>query len=109
MGGLEDTQFVWAFISFTDPISMPFLAADFDRDGDVDGDDFLDWQASFGVDAGGDADADGDTDGDDFLIWQSEFGTLAGNGSAAVPEPSTWLLAAALLAGLLARRRLSVE
>ena len=60
---------------------------DFDGDGDVDGDDFLTWQASFGIDAGGDADADGDTDGDDFLIWQSEFGPGSSSASAAVPEP----------------------
>ena len=61
---------------------------DYDGDGDVDGDDFLRWQASFGVDAGGDADGDGDTDGDDFLIWQSESGSGSGSASASVPEPT---------------------
>ena len=66
---------------------------DFDADGDVDGDDFLRWQASFGNDSGGDADFDGDTDGDDFLIWQSNFGSANGAaGSAAVPEPAGILL-----------------
>ena len=57
-----------------------FLAADFDDDGDVDGEDFLVWQLGFGIvgDADredGDADNDEDVDGEDFLVWQSEFGS----------------------------------
>ena len=58
---------------------VPEPSADFDGDGNVNGDDFLIWQSGFGVDDTGDADGDGDTDGDDFLIWQSEFGS--GNGA----------------------------
>lgn len=76
------------------------LAADFDGDGDVDGEDFLRWQASFGVDDGGDADGDGDTDGEDFLAWQSRFGTALATGGGAkacrVPEPSAAVLLLAL-------------
>ena len=68
------------------------LPSDFDEDGDVDGDDFLIWQSSFGNDDGGDADDDGDTDGDDFLIWQTQFGTANGNASSAMPEPTTAML-----------------
>jgi len=70
-------------------IVVPGPAADFDRDGDVDDDDFLRWQASFGVDDAGDADADGDTDGDDFLVWQSAFGSGSASASAAVPEAAS--------------------
>ena len=83
--------------------------ADFDDDGDVDGDDFLAWQASFGVDGGGDADGDGDTDGDDFLTWQAEFG--GGAGAFTVPEPSASLLTLAVLAivGLLRTSRFSKQ
>ncbi len=80
--------------------------ADLDDDGDVDGDDFLIWQAGFGVDDSGDVDGDGDTDGDDFLIWQAEFGYEEGAGSGAVPEPSTIALGLLLAAaGLIAARR----
>ena len=79
------------------------LAADFDNDGDVDGDDFLLWQAGYAIDAGGDADGDGDTDGDDFLLWQAEYGT-AGSGSRqpiGVPEPTAaWLMLAAGMAAV---------
>ena len=72
----------------------PLLQGDFDSDGDVDGDDFLAWQAGFGIQNGatpadGDADGDGDVDGDDFLTWQAQFGSIAGTASAAVPEPTS--------------------
>ena len=68
-----------------------FTPGDFNMDGNVDGDDFLIWQAGFNVDDSGDADGDGDTDGDDFLIWQSNFGTAEGSGSslAAALRPKT--------------------
>ena len=76
------------------------LAADFDDDGDVDGNDFLTWQAAFGTQCGigcqaeGDADGDGDTDGNDFLIWQQEFGSvLDGQAGNTVPEPNPVFLA----------------
>jgi hypothetical protein len=87
-------------------------AGDFDADGDVDGDDFLAWQAGFGMTAGatradGDADTDGDVDGDDFLIWQSQFGTVDRRDAAAVPEPASYLLPLihALALGALMRPR----
>ena len=72
------------------------LRPDFDGDGDVDGVDFLTWQASYGVDAGGDADRDGDTDGDDFLLWQTLFGLGGGAARGAVPEPASVALLGAL-------------
>ncbi len=53
----------------------PLLSADFDNDGDVDGNDFLAWQRNPGV--------------GNLVDWQSEFGS----GTATlVPEPSTWML-----------------
>ncbi len=77
--------------------------ADFDQDADVDGNDFLIWQAGFGIPTGatrdqGDADRDGDVDGNDFLIWQQEFSTGGGQSGAgnsppdrqaAIPEPGS--------------------
>jgi hypothetical protein len=66
------------------------LAADFDNDGDVDGNDLGVWQAAYGVTNAGDADGDGDSDGRDFLTWQRQFGSGLGPISAVhpVPEPS---------------------
>ncbi len=96
-----------AFRTYVDPFPPP--KADFDFDGDVNGDDFLIWQANFGLaDPWGrpvieycDADRDGDIDGNDFLIWQSEVDTSSNSASIAVPEPATLVLVAfSLLAGL---------
>ena len=63
-----------------DSISAAF-AADFDEDGDVDGNDFLLWQTGFPTasDASkidGDADGDGDVDGDDFWSGKPSFRRL---------------------------------
>jgi uncharacterized protein YkwD len=61
--------------------------ADFDNDGDVDGQDLVQWRGDFGG-SGSDADDDGDSDGNDFLVWQRELApgqTAATN--ASIPEP----------------------
>jgi len=71
------------------------------------------WQTGFGMPTGaqksdGDYDNDGDVDGDDFLGWQAEFGSGSGSASAAVPEPTSVLLAflgCAAAFGALNRRR----
>ncbi len=83
---------------------------DFDRNGEVDGRDFLlwqrnpaignlvDWQANYPNESPGDFDADGDLDGRDFLAWQrnpsvgnladwqANYGTGPISNSVAVPE-----------------------
>ncbi|MBN1853835.1 MAG: hypothetical protein JW829_13970 [Pirellulales bacterium] len=80
--------------------------ADFDGDGDVDGADFLAWQAGFGITgtatrADGDANGDKDVDADDLAIWNNQFGTISGGSQAgtAIPEPATCLMG---ILGLLA-------
>jgi T5SS/PEP-CTERM-associated repeat protein len=89
---------------------LPTAAADFDGDGDVDGDDLEAWKDGYGSEGGPDADGDGDTDGNDFLDWQRG----AGGGGApaapparigAVPEPASVALAAMGLLAALAIRR----
>jgi hypothetical protein len=86
------------------------FSADFDTDGNVDGDDLTDWQISYGIGAGADADADGDSDGADFLAWQHQFGSgvplLAS--SQSIPEPTAGLLCFTALA-ILAGKRFRLE
>ena len=83
-------------------------SADFDRDGDVDGRDFLTWQRNFGATAGlqsqGDTDFDGVVGADDLAVWQDSYGSplLA---VIAVPEPATLYLAGLVLMSLASRRR----
>jgi len=72
------------------------LSADFDADGDVDGDDFLTWQRGFGrladtTTAMGDANRDGAVDALDFALWRSQFGGPEAQASTA-PEPGAALL-----------------
>jgi hypothetical protein len=89
-------------------------SADFDRDGTVDGRDFLIWQRGFGatgaLQSDGDANFDGAVDGDDLQVWQNSYGSpLLAVG--AVPEPSGLLLLAAFSAMgsvFAVRRRFSV-
>jgi len=86
------------------PISSTF-AADFDRDGDVDDSDFLDWKSSFAINAGGDADADGLSVGSDFLTWQRQFGSGVSELVVQVPEGSSLGLLVAAMVFLVASQR----
>lgn len=89
-----------------DPQGLPdavirIATADFDQDGDVDGDDFLTWQRGFGIGSTlpeGDADGNGEVDAGDLAAWQFQFGStnaVVPIGSA-VPEPAG-LMAVAFL------------
>ncbi|MBN1854503.1 MAG: DNRLRE domain-containing protein, partial [Pirellulales bacterium] len=63
--------------------TMQHAAGDFNRDGNVDGQDLAQWDGDFGVNGESDSDGDGDSDGNDFLAWQRNFGSTSPSGSAA--------------------------
>jgi hypothetical protein len=89
-------------------IEIPLISADFNRDGAVDGSDFLSWQAGLGVDqnarpADGNADADHDVDAEDLAVWAAQFG--ASSPAAALPEPASFTLVALAGTDALGRRR----
>jgi probable HAF family extracellular repeat protein len=90
-------------------LATPIAAADFNKDGDVDGADLALWQGDYGLNADCDADGDGDTDGADFLVWQRQLNSgatavadAASVGYGGVPEPTalalggTWFVMAVL-------------
>jgi autotransporter-associated beta strand protein len=90
--------------------------ADFNNDGSVDAADITAWQGAFGLAPGsgidpnllhsiGDSDFDSDVDGVDFLAWQQQLG-LTPPPVAAIPEPATAALAAAVVALVIRTRRL---
>jgi arylsulfatase A-like enzyme len=79
-------------------------AADFEADGDVDGDDLGRWRSGFGMqgDAAqvdGDADDNGAVDGADFLAWQQQVGLVAPAQALAAKVPEPAALMSLLLAG----------
>jgi hypothetical protein len=84
--------------------STPLESADFDADGDIDGNDFLAWQRGLGLNgtalrADGDANDDGAVDALDLAVWTRQFGTSTAAGSAfAVPEPLTFGTCASAIA-----------
>jgi hypothetical protein len=83
--------------------------ADFNQDAQVDGADFLIWQAGLGLNDAdheqGDADGNGRVDEADLAVWQMQFGQVTPpEGAMAIPEPSTALLAGAALLGVRLRR-----
>jgi hypothetical protein len=85
----------------------PAFTADFDEDGDVDGEDLVQWQGDFGANDLSDADDDGDSDGADFLAWQRQLGSgvLAAPVIHAVPEPGGAALALVTLGGVIGATR----
>ncbi len=89
---------------FVTPYQPP---GDFNGDGDIDGEDLLIWQNGFGRSgANGDANLDGDVDGADFLLLQDNLQMAAlQSESLTVPEPSSLVLAMALLVSLSYSRR----
>ena len=97
----------------------PAFTADFDEDGDVDGDDLDQWEGDFGVNALSDADDDGDSDGGDFLVWQRQVGfgpSAQSSGSVpvvpaggAVPEPASLRLYALMAIAILCCRSTSIR
>ncbi len=86
-------------------------SADFNEDGNVDGNDFLTLQRGLGITSGatlsqGDANNDGAVNHLDLAIWEAQYGTVSTLATvAAVPEPATcWSL---LVAGILLLRQRS--
>ncbi len=79
------------------------LDGDADRDGKVDGTDFLTWQRNLGKSgdwSDGDFNGNGLVDSADLALWESQFGNSPQPATAAVPEPSC--LALCLLGGWIA-------
>jgi hypothetical protein len=83
-------------------------SADFDRDGDVDGRDFLTWQRNYGLaevlQSEGDADFDGVVTADDLAVWQESY-TAPLTAISSVPEPACALLVVMAMAAAFVRCR----
>ncbi|MCC7083755.1 MAG: hypothetical protein IT427_01970 [Pirellulales bacterium] len=92
-GGTGDLFRFWNNANPIPDIYLDDVLGDLDRDGDVDGADFVVWQTHFPMAAGatlatGDADGDSDVDGADFVVWQTHYPTIQSQGNVYVPEPT---------------------
>jgi hypothetical protein len=104
-GAFENTKFVWAFISFANPITPYVIPGDYNRDALVDQFDYQTWRSQFGTSTGyltADGNGDGVVDSADYIFWRKN---LSPNGSAAgaatgVPEPCSITLVGAVCLGL---------
>ena len=102
---LFDSEQTMTISDFNIAIVEPTLDGDFNGDGYVDANDLNDptlgWKARYGV----------DLDGEDFLVWQRNLGAgtpPAPPAAAAVPEPSSTLLALMGIVGAMSIKRRSV-
>ncbi|MCH7750619.1 MAG: S8 family serine peptidase [Planctomycetes bacterium] len=87
-------------------------SADFNGDNLVDGSDFLTWQRNAGTvgpmatHANGDANGDDQINAADLVVWELQYGSAPPLAAiAAVPEPSTCVLALAALCLAMSKRR----
>lgn len=89
------------------------VAGDFNGNGVVDAADYTLWRDNLGAatEAAIGFRGDGGTiSASDYTYWKARFGNTSGSGagalgSAAVPEPATWLLATVAVCGWVVRRR----
>lgn len=101
--GLQDSKFVWAFISFANPIQPYVIPGDYNRDALVDDFDYQTWRSQYGKTSGwmpADGNGDGRVDSADYVFWRDHktSGPAAG---AEVPEPGSLVAAlSAILMGL---------
>jgi hypothetical protein len=95
----------------TIPDLFPRLAGDYNRDGSVDGADYIVWRRAMqgDVNLAADGSHNGVIDQADYDVWRTNFGATAAGSAAsvqAVPEPqSCFLFLMALLVSHLARHR----
>lgn len=99
--GLQDSKFVWAFISFANPIQPYVIPGDYNRDALVDDFDYQTWRSQYGKTSGympADGNGDGVVDNADYVFWRNNKTSGPGTG-AAVPEPTStcYLVGLALL------------
>ena len=86
-------------------ISGPTDPADFDTDGDVDGDDLNIFETNYGLNALADANGDGLTTGLDFFVWQRNYTGSNPPVVTTVPEPTAAAFALLGVLGSCVRRR----
>ena len=109
---LDPVTFLLPLYSSTNLLLFTAIPGDGNLNGDVEAADYTLWANGFGApDAAfqtGDYNGDGLTNAADYTIWANNFGMMVvapESAAAAVPEPSTFLLAIVGIIGLCCYRR----
>jgi hypothetical protein len=104
---LRDSNFYFAWISFTDPLQpdVPGITGDYNDNGTVDAADYVLWRKNLNMSVTLPNDmTPGMVTQDDYTVWRANFGESAGSGTTAtvasqtVPEPGSIALVTLLLA-----------
>ena len=106
----DNTAGVFRFAAANDAPFAGAVNGDFNLDGIVNGSDFLLWQRNFGstTQLAADGNGSGMIDAGDLALWKSGFSSTSPSPPvAAVPEPSSVVLAASMGAWLATRRRIA--
>jgi hypothetical protein len=110
---LQDTKFVWAFLSFDSPIAPYVMPGDFNRDALVDQFDFELWRSQYGRASGflqADGNNDGVVDGADYVLWRKAIAAGSGSSANSIPEPAgLFLISCVVQLGIYFRARLSTR
>jgi hypothetical protein len=109
---LRDVDFYFAWVSFTNPLSLG-IAGDYNGNGTVDAADYVLWRVNLGMATTLPNDTTpGTVEQVDYDVWRSNFGRSSGAaggaafGSQQVPEPASIMSGlAAFVLGTAARRR----
>lgn len=110
-GGVDRDVYQGTMDEFLDQFLAVPPTGDFNRDGSVDGADFLAWQRNSGRTTGaslatGDANGDKAVNAADLQVWQAGYGgASAAVVASAVPEPTAMTLALAASLAMLSRGR----
>jgi hypothetical protein len=108
---LRDSNFYFAWISFTNPLqpAVPGITGDYNDNGTVDAADYVVWREHLNATVTLPNDSTpGTVDADDYGVWRANFGMGSGLGSGVaqgVPEPASFMLCAVLLGFFATSRR----
>jgi hypothetical protein len=106
-----DLDWISPTATLTLTLLAPVIAGDFNRDGIVDGADYVFWRKQKGQSVArgtnGDSNFDGQVTDADYIIWRAHVGQPAGIGSSTtIPEPTGFVLVMIALISVRNRSRL---
>ena len=91
--GSKTPKFVWAFISFANPITPYVMPGDYNRDALVDQFDYQVWRSEYGKTSGwmpADGNGDGVVNAADYIFWRNNRTSGSGAGDGGRNPGAEW-------------------